>query len=68
MPVQAGIKIILTTLDDPDKLACFKQYRICFYVAGEAEALTNALSGSADKGHTPHTPTTETRGKHKDER
>ena len=49
MPVQAGIKIILTTLDDPDKLACFKQYRICFYVAGEAEALTNAYLGVQTK-------------------
>ena len=40
---EAGIKLVLTNLDDPDALGCFVQYRVAFYVAGEIESLTNAF-------------------------
>ena len=40
---EAGIKIVLTNLDDPDSLGCFVQYRVGLYVAGEFESMVNAF-------------------------
>ena len=38
---EAGIKLVITNLDDPDSLGCFVQYRVAFFVAGEVESLAN---------------------------
>ena len=38
---EAGIKLVITNLDDPDSLGCFAQYRVAFFVAGEVESLAN---------------------------
>ena len=43
LQIDAGIKLVLTNLDDPDSLGCFVQYRVGLYVAGEFESLTNAF-------------------------
>ena len=37
----AGIKLVLGSTEDPDGIGTFVQYRVAFYVAGEADSLTN---------------------------
>ena len=37
----AGIKLVLANLEDPDQLGCFKQYRVAFYIAGGQDSLEN---------------------------
>ena len=37
----AGIKLVLANTEDPDGIGTFVQYRVAFYMAGDAESLTN---------------------------
>ena len=41
LQADAGIKLVMTNQDDPDNVGCFVQYRVAFYVAGEADSLSN---------------------------
>ena len=38
---ECGIKLTMTSKDDPESIGCFVQYRMAFYVAGGEAALHN---------------------------
>ena len=40
---RAGIRLVVTSTEDPDGLGCFVQWRTGFYVAGSEEALQNFI-------------------------
>ena len=42
----AGIKLVLANLEDPDQLGCFKQYRVAFYIARGSVLLGNVVGVS----------------------
>ena len=43
LSTHAGIRIVVTSTEDPDGLGCFVQWRTGFYVAGSEESLQNFI-------------------------